>query len=38
MVSNEVLRGAQTTVKSGTILAMGQVLSTLIFFNDTFRH
>ena len=35
MVSNEVLKSAQTTVKSGTILTIGQVLSTLISFLTT---
>lgn len=32
VINDEVLRGAQTTVKSGTILTVGQVLSTLISF------
>ena len=32
MVTDEVLKSAQTTVRSGTILTIGQVLSTLISF------
>jgi len=32
VIDDEILKGAQTTVKSGTILTMGQILSTLISF------
>ncbi|MHA1754100.1 MAG: hypothetical protein ACTSYR_01110, partial [Candidatus Odinarchaeia archaeon] len=35
MVGDEVLKGAQATVKSGAILTTGQIISTFISFLTT---